>query len=121
MTYDPQAKLGLARTELALGDFTAARLQLATLFSDKVLGEGFITVPDAAGNFERRDNPSYWEALLGLIRCNVALNENVDAMKGLLAEQALIYGGDLGGKRWHGDYVKLMGELGVTPPTTGPS
>ena len=119
--YDPQAKLGLARTQLALGDFTAARLQLATLFSDKVLGEGFLTVLDAAGNFERRENPAYWEALLGLIRSNVALNENVDAMKGLLAEQSLLYSDDLGGKRWHGEFIKLLGQLGVNAPATRPS
>jgi hypothetical protein len=119
--YDPQAKLGLARTYLGLEDYKNARLQLATLFADKVLGEGFITVPDAAGNFERHENPAYWEALLGLIRSNVALGENVDGMKGLLAEQSLIYGDDLGGKRWHAMFVKLMNELAVRPPTTGPA
>ena len=116
--YDPQAKLGLARTYLGLEDYKNARLQLATLFADKVLGEGFITVPDAAGNFERHENPAYWEALLGLIRSNVALSENVDGMKGLLAEQSLIYGDDLGGKRWHGEFVKLIHDLKVGPPST---
>ncbi|MDB5328028.1 MAG: hypothetical protein JWM57_3597, partial [Phycisphaerales bacterium] len=76
------------------------------------------TVPDAAGNFERRENPAYWEALLGLVRCNVALGENIEGMKGLLAEQSLLYGDDLGGKRWHGDFVKMIAELKVAAPVS---
>lgn len=120
--YDPQAKLGLARVLLAEQDYEAARLQLAQLFADRVLGEGFITVPDAAGNFERRENPSYWEALLGLVRSNVALGQNLEAMKNLLAEQSLLYGDDLGGKRWHGAFVELTKQLSATPAAnTGPA
>lgn len=119
--YDPQVKLGLARTYFAQEDWTAARLQLATLFSDNVLGSGYVTTPDAAGNFESRENPAYWEALLKLIRSNVNLGQNVEAMKGLLAEQSLIYGDGLGGRRWHAAFETLARDLGVARATTNPS
>ncbi|MGC4030688.1 MAG: hypothetical protein QM754_02915 [Tepidisphaeraceae bacterium] len=111
--YDPQVKLGLARTYFAQGDWTNARLNLATLFNDKVLGSGFVTTADAAGNFESRENPAYWEAMLRLIETNVNLGENKEAMKNLLAEQSVIYGPDLGGRRWHGDFVRLVDRLAV--------
>ena len=115
-TYNPQIRLGLARTYFSQGDYKNARLQLATLFTDRLLGSGYVTVPDAAGTFESRENASYWEALYKLIRSNVALGENVDAMKGLLKEQFLIYGDGTGGRRWANDYAALAKELGVTAP-----
>ncbi|HEX8322725.1 MAG TPA: hypothetical protein VF595_02315 [Tepidisphaeraceae bacterium] len=117
--YDPQVKLGLARTYFAQEDWTAARLQLATLFGDNVLGSGYVTTPDAAGNFESRENPAYWEALLKLIRSNLRLGENADAMRNLLVEQRLIYGDGLGGKRWQAEFNQLIGDLKL--PATGPA
>ncbi|MGN6725202.1 MAG: hypothetical protein ACTHLZ_04755, partial [Tepidisphaeraceae bacterium] len=95
--YDPQVVLGLGRTYFAMGNWAEARLQFVQLFRDKVLGTGYITAPNAAGTFESKDNPSYWEAMDKLFRCNLNLNVIGDGMKGLLQEQELIYGDTLGG------------------------
>jgi len=83
----------------------------------KVLSTGFITVPNAAGGFDNKDNPSYWEAMLLLIKTNVALKENIDGMKGLLGDQLLIYGDTIGGTRWKSEYQKIIKDLGVVVPT----
>ena len=119
--YDPQVKLGLGRVYFAMQDWTNARLQFALLFRDKVLGTGFITAPNAAGTFETKENPSYWESMYKLIRCNLALNENVEGMKGLLEEQQLIYGDQLGGQRWKKEFAGLLDEMKIAPVATQPA
>ena len=121
LQYDPQVRFGLARTLYAQGDWTAARQELATLFRDKALGNGTTTEIDAAGTVQQQDNPSYWEALLELARCNLKLNENVAGMKELVAEQAVLYGDGLGGKQWHAAFAALRSELDAASPATGPS
>ncbi|HEY0009386.1 MAG TPA: hypothetical protein VGB55_11725, partial [Tepidisphaeraceae bacterium] len=99
MQYDPQVKIGLARVHFAREEWKEARTHLSRLFYDKVLGTGILTTPNPAGGVDSKDNPTYWEALFKLIRSNLSLNENVDAMKGLVREQQIIYGNEVGGQR----------------------
>ena len=119
--YDPQVIMGLGRVYFALGDWANARLQYALLFRDKVLGTGTLTTIDAAGNAETKDNPSFWEAMYKLIKSNLNLNENVEGMKGLIQEQMLIYGDDLGGQRWKKEFDQLKADLKIPPASTAPA
>ena len=113
--YDPQVLVGLGRVYFEKGDWANARLQYVQLFRDKVLGTGSLTVSNPAGGFDTKDNPSFWEAMYRLIRCNLNLNENVDGMKSLIQEQMLIYGDDLGGQRWKTEFDAIKKELQITP------
>lgn len=121
--YDPQVIIGLGRVYFAEQDWTDSRLQYALLFRDKVLGTGSITTVNAAGGYDTKDNPSFWEAMYRLIRCNLNLNENVDGMKQLVKEQMLVYGDDLGGQRWKKEFDQIKSELHIEPtaaPVTAP-
>lgn len=113
--YDPQVKLGLARTHFALGNWNAARQPLAILFRDKVLGDGVVVKFGPDGTPENVDNPTYWEAVFMLMRSNLALNEGTDAMKTWLMTLTNTWKSDLGGTRWSGAFKQLQTELGVPP------
>lgn len=116
--YDPQVKLGLARANFALGNWDAARRPLALLFRDKVLGDGTIVKFGPGGQAESVDNPTYWEAVLMLIRSNLALNEGTDAMKTWLTGLSNTWKSDLGGQRWAEEFKKLQSDMGVQPVAT---
>jgi hypothetical protein len=119
--YDPQVKLGLARTHFALGNWDAARQPLAVLFRDKVLGDGIVVKFGPDGTPENVDNPTYWEAVFMLMRSNLALNEGIDAMKTWLTTLTNTWKSDLGGQRWSEAFRQLQTDLGVQPVSeTGP-
>ncbi len=118
LKYDPQVKLGLARVAFAQGDYKSARIPLAMLFRDKVLGDGITLKTDAAGDVEQVDNPTYWEAMYRLIRCNVSLADNVEGMKQWLRDQYAVYRDEIGGPRWSAEFKELIRELDIQPPPT---
>jgi hypothetical protein len=121
LKYDPQVKMGLARMQFGLEKYKEARTNLNQLFYDKTIRGGVIIETNAAGDSTQKDNPNYWEGVYMLIRCNVALNENVDAMKRFLVEQMIIYGDQFGGKLWKKQLEALRQELKVEMPTTNPT
>ncbi len=118
--YDPQVKLGLARSHFALGDWDKARRPLAQLFADKILGDGFVVKIQPDGTPEEVDNPTYWEATYKLIRSNVELKENVEGMKRWVTDLTRTWGPGLGGQRWSAEFKKLQSDLGVEPVTDQP-
>ncbi len=118
--YDPQVKLGLARANFALGNWDASRQALALLFRDKVLGDGFVVKIGPDGTPDSVENPTYWEAVLMLMRSNVAMNEGMEGMKRWLVDLTNTWQDGIGGQRWGGEFKKLQKELGVEPVTSKP-
>jgi tetratricopeptide (TPR) repeat protein len=116
LKYDPLVKMGLARTQMALGQPAEARKHTTLLFHDKILGTGVKTEVTPGGEITQKDNPNYWEALIIHVRSNVALNQYVEEMKRWLAEQWVVYGDNAGGQLWKADFDKLCKELGVEKP-----
>ena len=125
-TYDPAVILGIARTQFDLGHWTEARDGFSRLLSDRRLGPP-ISVVDDQGQPREIENDNYWEAVLKLIRSNVALNSGVEESKRYLKEQLVRWGETrVGGKRWKDDFKKLRAELigDFDPnaiPTTAPT
>jgi hypothetical protein len=113
--YDPQVKLGLARANFALGNWDAARLPLALLFRDKVLGDGFVVKVGPGGEPESVENPTYWEAVLMLMRSNFAMKEGTEGMTRWLTDLTRTWQDGLGGQRWADEFKKLQKDLGVEP------
>ncbi len=122
--YDPQVKLGIARSNFALGDWDKARRPLAQLFADKVLGDGFIVKIGPDGTPEEVDNPTYWEATYKLIKSNVELKDNVEGMTRWVNDLYRTWGLGLGGQRWAEEFKKLRKDLDIPdapPPAPAPT
>jgi hypothetical protein len=76
------------------------------------------------------DNENYWEAVLKLIRSNLALNSGVEESKSYLKQQLVRWGDRVGGKKWKAEFDKLRREIipdydptaaPTTEPTTSPA
>src|SRR5262249_2843310 len=105
-TYDPSVIMGLARSHYELGHFEQARDNFSRLLTDRQLGPPVLITEDR-GTEREIDNDSYWEAVLKLIRCNIALNSGVEESKNYLKQQIVRWGDRVGGKKWKKDFQQL--------------
>ncbi|MGH7178778.1 MAG: tetratricopeptide repeat protein [Tepidisphaeraceae bacterium] len=124
ISYDPSVLLGIARTQYDLGNYEQARDAFSRLLSDKRLGPALMVVEEH-GQEKEIDNDNYWEAILKLIRCNIALNSGLEESKNYLKEQIVRWSDHVGGTKWKKDFAQLREELipGYDPehiPTTRP-
>ena len=78
ISYDPAVVLGLARTQFDLGNFAEARDNFSRLLNDRRLGPPVIVTDESSGQERELDNENYWEAVLKLIRSNLALNSGIE-------------------------------------------
>jgi hypothetical protein len=126
-TYDPAVILGTARTQFDLGQWAEARDGFSRLLSDRRLGPPVSVVEDEQGQPREIENDNYWEAVLKLIRANVALGNGVEESKRYLKEQLVRWGEQrVGGKKWKDEFKKLRAELipdfdPNSVPTMGPT
>ncbi|MBC8105560.1 MAG: hypothetical protein H7Z14_03130 [Anaerolineae bacterium] len=125
--YDASVVMGLARTQFDLGQFTEARDSFSRLLNDRRLGPPVMIVEEKGAEREV-DNDNYWEAVLKLIRSNLALNTGIDESKNYLKQQLIRWGDRAGGKKWKKDFEQLRSEIipgydpnAIPPPTTTPS
>jgi hypothetical protein len=126
--YDASVVMGLARTQFDLGQFTEARDNFSKLLNDRRLGPP-VMMQEEKGTEREVDNDNYWEAVLKLIRSNLALNTGVEESKNYLKQQLVRWGDRVGGRKWKRDFEQLKNEIipGYDPdvittqPTTGPT
>jgi hypothetical protein len=110
LAYDPAVVRGIALIEYALGNYAEAQPRLARLLNDGRMGAGLREV-DENGQVQTIDNDTYWEAVLKLIRSNLALNAEPEAQKQFLRVQYIRWGSHVGGTRWKAEFDKLRQEL----------
>jgi len=108
--YDPSVILGLARTQYDLGNFAEARDSFSRLLNDRRLGPPIIPTEEN-GQERDLDNENYWEAVLKLIRSNLALGSGVEESKSYLKQQLVRWGDRVGGKKWKAEFEKLRKEI----------
>src|SRR5439155_10743811 len=115
--YDPAVARGIAMVEYDLGDYAHAQKRLALLLRDGRLGTAVMDV-EQDGQLRTVDNDAYWEAILKLIRSNLALDADVDGQKTFLKSLYVRWGVRVGGKKWKAEFDKLKSELipDFTPP-----
>ena len=124
--YDPTVVLGLARTQFDLGQYQEARDSFSRLLNDRRLGPPVMTVEDH-GQPRETDNENYWEAVLKLIRSNLALNSGIEESKNYLKQQLVRWGERVGGRKWKAEFDKLRNEIipgydpNVLTPSTAPT
>lgn len=126
--YDASVVMGLARTQFDLGQFAEARDNFSRLLNDRRLGPA-VMMQEEKGTEREIDNDNYWEAVLKLIRSNLALKSGVEQSKNYLRQQLVRWGDRVGGKKWKRDFEQLRGEIipGYDPnvittqPTTEPT
>jgi hypothetical protein len=110
VAYDPAVVLGLARTQFDLARYAEARDGFSRLLNDRRLGPPVISVEDK-GELRETDNDNYWEAVLKLIRANVALGSGIEESRSYLKEQLVRWGDRVGGKKWRDEFAKLRAEI----------
>jgi hypothetical protein len=119
--------MGLARTQFDLSQFAEARDHFSRLLNDRRLGPPVMIVEDKGASREM-DNDNYWEAVLKLIRSNLALSSGVEESKSYLKQQIVRWENRVGGKKWKKDFEQLRNEIipgydpsVINPPTTEPT
>jgi hypothetical protein len=127
VTYDPAVARGIAMIQYDLGNFTEAQQRLARLLADGKLGSALIDV-DENGQTRTIDNDAYWEAVLKLIRANLALGADAENQKNFLKSQYIRWGNHVGGTKWKAEFERLRKELipdyqieSATAPATQPA
>ncbi|CAN5390680.1 hypothetical protein BH09PLA1_BH09PLA1_12720 [soil metagenome] len=124
--YDASVLMGLARTQFELGQFAEARDNLSRLLNDRRLGPPVMVIEDR-GAAREIDNDNYWEAVLKLIRSNLALGSGVEESKNYLKQQIVRWAERVGGKKWKKDFEQLRNQIipgydpSVIAPATEPS
>ena len=104
--YDPQVALGLARLAFDAGETSKARDAYARLLADRALGTAVAVVSDA-GAERQVDNDAFWEATLRYVQTALDLNDPIDPLRQVLAEQQVRWGDRAGGKTWRGLFESL--------------
>jgi tetratricopeptide (TPR) repeat protein len=114
---DPQVMLGVGLIQYDLGNYQQAQVHLAPLLTERKLGAPTMTVTqDDLTSVE--PNEQYWEAVLKLLRSNIAVAAQDPARANLAGETAsflkqlyIQWGKDLAGSKWSKDFDRLRAEI----------
>jgi hypothetical protein len=118
---DPQVSLRIGLIAYDLGDYQEAQNQLGKLLNDRKLGTAVIEETDTNGINQTTDNEQYWEAVLKLLKSNVALNVDKKQISDYLQRQYNRWGNRVGGQKWKKDFAALRADLGVEASTSQPA
>ncbi len=118
---DPQVMLRIGLIAYDLGDYKEAQTQLGKLLNDRKLGTAVIEETDTNGISKTADNEQYWEAVLKLLKSNVALGEDKKPLAEYLQRQYNRWGERVGGQKWKKDFEALRAELGVDASSSQPT
>jgi hypothetical protein len=108
---DPQVSFRIGLIAYELGDFAEAQKQLSKLLNDRKLGTAVIEETDTNGITKTTDNEQYWEAVLKLLKSNIALGEEKKPLADYLQRQYNRWGERVGGQKWKKQFADLRAEL----------
>jgi hypothetical protein len=118
---DPQVTLRIGLIAYDLGDYQEAQNRLSKLLNDRKLGTAVIEETDTNGISKTTDNEQYWEAVLKLLKSNVALGVDKKQLADYLQRQYNRWGDRVGGQKWKKDFAALRADLGVDSTSSQPT
>jgi hypothetical protein len=114
---DPQVTLGIGNVAFALSDWKTAHDSIGQLLADSKLGDGTITVKNAAGQEDQADNDQFWEANYKFIYATMELAKDPASKvepgtaRTILDRLTALWQDHVGGAKWHAEFMELAGEM----------